>query len=140
MVIDISPSQYDSYISGWYNNNSSVGGMDVSSTTPYTNNEPVIETDLINIGTFLQPATMHNMEFKLDRAMSNTDSITVYARPDLATAYTLIGTTTTNVLSNVFPTPIQSNQWIQYMITMCGSTSSSSFVRIREIRIRQANG
>ena len=81
------------------------------------------------------------MEFKLDQPMKSGDSITVYARQSLSDTYVQVGTTagSTLKLSDVYsPLNFQRFQWVQFMITLnCNSNaSSSSFDRLREIRLR----
>lgn len=134
-VSDTSSSIYDNYLSSWYNN--STGGLDFNNTTPYSNNEAQIETDLIPIGTFAQPTTFSNIEFKLDKPLATGDSITVYARQSLSDTYTLVGTTTSAVLSDFYtPLPFQKWQWLQLKMTMSCATTGSSMIRLKEIRIR----
>lgn len=141
LLIDnsILASQYDSYYSAWSNGIGGLGGIDYNDTTLYSNNEMIIETDLIPIGTFLQTTTHASMEFKMDEPMKSGDSITLYGRQHLSDTYQLIGTTTTQVLSNIVQEfPIQEGQWIQFMVTMsCNPTATaSSYNRLREIRLR----
>lgn len=141
LLIDNSNSNigYDNYYSAFASGSSNQGFIDFNNTTLYSNNEMVIETDLIPIGTFLQTTTHASMEFKMDEPMKSGDSITIYARQNLSGTYVLIGTTTTQVLSDIYtPWPIQEGQWIQFLITMsCNSAAaSSSFNRLREIRLR----
>lgn len=137
VLVDVNTTARDSYYSSWYDG--TTGGIDYNSTTLYSSNEPVIETDLIPIGTFAQSKSYQSMEFKLDQPMQSGDSITVYARQSLSDTYAQVGTTTTAVLSDFYnPVNFQKFQWVQFKITVsCNATAtSSSFVRIREIRIR----
>lgn len=130
---------YDNFYSAWSNGAAGAGGVDYNNTTLYSANEPLIETDLIAVGTFAQSKTFKSMEFKLDQPMQSGDSITIYARNSLSDTYTQVGTTTTAVLSDFYqPINFQKNQWVQFKITMsCNVTAtSSSFNRLREIRIR----
>jgi hypothetical protein len=126
---------YDNYYSAYGATNSK---MDYNDTTLFSNDECIIETDAIPIGTFLQPTSSNNMEFKLDRPLAAGDSIKLYARTSLADAYTLVGTTTTAVLSNVHSPNWEKAQWVQFQIVVStgGSATVSSFVRLREIRLR----
>lgn len=132
-------SQYDSYYSAWSNGILNAGGIDFNDTTLYSNNEMLIETDLVAVGTSLVQKTFSQAEFKLDQALQSGDSISLYARKSLADPYTLLGTATTSpVLSFASPFSIEKLQWLQLMATMsCNATAtSSSFTRLREIRIR----
>lgn len=137
VLFDVNTTTRDSYYSSFFDG--VTGGIDYNGTTLYSSNEPVIETDLIPIGTFAQSKTFQSMEFKLDQPMQSGDSITVYARQSLSDTFVQVGTTTTAVLSDFYqPVNFQKWQWVQFKITIsCNSVStSSSFVRLREIRIR----
>ena len=137
LLMDNEPSSsgQDSYYSAW--GQGTAGGIDYNNTTLWSNSEPTIETDLIPIGTNVQPRTFASAEFKLDSPMKSGDSISLYARQSLSDSYTLIGTTTTAVLSDFYPNvSFQSWQWIQFKITMTCNPTTSSFIRLREVRIR----
>ena len=130
---------YDNYYTV-YPTGTYTGNIDYNNTTLWSGNEPWIETDLIPVGTFLQPGTLSNMEFKLDQPMKSGDSITVYARKSLSDTYVLVGTTagSTLQLSDKYQQNFDQAQWLQFAIAPnCNATAtSSSFVRLREIRIR----
>lgn len=130
---------YDNYYSGWSNGLGGLGGVDFNDTTLWSSNEPLIETDLIPIGTAVEQKTFSSAEFKMDQPMRSGDSITLYARQSLSDTYVLVGTTTTNVLSDFYPdVNFQEWQWVQFKVTMsCNPTATlSSFNKLREIRIR----
>lgn len=148
ILIDIDSAESDTYYSAWWNGTQ--GGVDnnitsISNVNPnlYSSNELEIISDIIPVGTFLNQRSFLNVEFKLDRPLATGDSITVYARQYITDSWTSIGTTTSTSLavpfSNVLtPMPIQNFQWLQLKITAsCNSSiSTSSFIRLREIRIR----
>jgi len=113
--------------------------VNFNNTTLWNNSESFIETDIIPIGTSVQPKTFGSAEFKLDQAMTSGDSITLYARQSLSDSYVQLGTTTTAVLSEFYPSvSFQNWQWIQCKIVFNtnGSSTTSSKVRLREIRLR----
>ena len=136
ILIDNSPSStgYDSYYSAW-SNGASLGGIDYNNTTLWDNFEPTIETDIIPIGTILDKKTFGNIEFKLDRPMASGDSIQMYWRPSLSDSYTLMGTTSTTLLSGYYPSNISQSQWAQFKIQMKCASSNSSFIPLREVRL-----
>lgn len=147
LLIDntIGNQNFDSYYSGWSSLGSS--GIDFNDTTLWSGNEAFIETDLIPIGTATMPKTFASAEFKLDQPLQSGDTISIFARQSLSDSYVQIGSTTTsatvtpqgNTISNFLqPISFQDWQWVQFKITMsCNPTAtSSSFVRLREIRIR----
>lgn len=136
LLIDNSPSANgnDSYYSAW-SNGSTTGGIDYNDTTLWQNNELVIETDIIPIGTILDKQTFGNIEFKLDRPMSSGDQISLYWRPSLSDSYILMGTTTTSQLSDYYPSNISQSQWAQFKAVYKCASSGSSFIPLREIRL-----
>jgi hypothetical protein len=134
---NIQPLDYDNYYSAYAATTSSV---DYNGNTLWDSNEPLIETDIIPVGTFFNQKTFSSIEFKLDQPMTSGDSISIYARQSLSDSYALVGTTTTAVLSSSVQTiNFEKWQWLQLKITTStgGSSSTSSRVRIREIRIHQ---
>lgn len=144
---DLQGNPYDNYYSAWSSGIGDTGNIDYNNTTLYSNNEMVIESDLIPIGTAVTPKTFTSAEFKLDQPLQSGDTISIFARQSLSDSYVQIGSTTTsatvtpqgNTISNFLqPISFQDWQWIQFKITMsCNPTAtSSSFVRLREIRIR----
>lgn len=135
VLIDLEAAAYDNYASAWYNGVS--GGMDTNTTTVYTGGETIIESDLMNIGTFLYPKSHMNVEFKLDQPMSTSDSITIYGRQSFSGSYVQLGQTTSQaVLSDVYtPIALQKSQWLQLKVVLT-SGGSTSFIRLRELRVR----
>lgn len=134
---NIQSLDYDNYYSGYAATTSSI---DYNGLSIWNNNEPLIETDIIPVGTFFTQKTFSSIEFKLDQPMTSGDSITIYARQSLSDSYTLVGTTTTAVLSSSVQTiNFEKWQWLQLKITTStnGSATTSSRIRIREIRIHQ---
>ncbi len=133
---NLTPLQYDNYYSGY---GATTSRIDYNNTTLWSDNEAVIETDIIPIGTKVQPKTFASAEFKFDQPMNSGDSITLYARKSLSDTYVALGTTTTAVLSEFYSTvSFEKWEWIQFKITMSSNSSSSSSARagLREIRIR----
>ena len=142
LLIDNEPSSdgRDSYYSAWSNGLTALedvaGGIDYNNTTCWQNYEPSIETDIIPIGTLLDKKTMGAIQFKLDRPMVSGDSIKLYCRPSLSDTYTLIGTTTTAQLSEYFPSNVMEAQWVQFRIDFKCSSSGSSRMPLKEIRVQ----
>lgn len=133
---NIQALDYDNYYSAYAATTNSV---DYNGTTLWSSNEGMIETDIIPIGTSVQPKTFASAEFKLDQPMTSGDSISLYARKSLSDSYTLLGTTTTAVLSEFYDgVSFEEWQWVQFKVTVTtnGSATTSSRIRIRELRIR----
>lgn len=132
-----SATSSDNYISAWLNN--SVGGVDFNDTTLWDNYQPIVESDLIPVGTYLQSKTFENVEYKLDRPLQDGDSIRLSYRTSFTDSYTTIGTTTASSpsflpLSDNFNSNINNAQWLQLRAEFkCASVSS--FIPLREIRI-----
>lgn len=125
---------YDSYYSAWSNSN--MGGIDFNDTTLWSNYEPLIETDIIPLGSILDKRTLGQVMFKLDRPMVTGDFIRISARGSLTDAYTIVGTTSTNQLSENLPSNLSQLQWIQFLIQFKCASSGSSRIPFRELRIQ----
>jgi hypothetical protein len=139
LLIDNEPSEsgQDSYYSAW-SNGAALGGIDYNDTTLWQNFEPVIETDLIPVGTFFTKSTAARIEFKLDRPMVTGDQMKLYARQSLSDSYVQIGSTFTNTqLSDESVTQIFQWQWVQLKVSFKCAASGSSRIPLREIRLHQ---
>jgi len=133
---NVSSYRPDRYYSAWSNNN--IGGVDYNDETPWENFEPVIETDLIPVGTNLNPTTFENCEYKLDRLLAANDQIRLSFRTNFTEAYMVIGTTngsTNQVLSESFNSNINTAQWVQFKVEFACDDNNSSFIPLREIRL-----
>lgn len=125
----------DSYYSA-YSTSSAAGTIDYNDSSAWQNNEALIETDIIPIGSILDKKTFGQISFKLDRPMASGDSISMSWRPSLTDTYTAIGTTTAQVLSDYKPSNISRSQWAQFEVTFKCASSGTSFIPLREIRIQ----
>lgn len=138
---------YDNYLSIWYNSPS--GGADASDPQsdvppfssppiPYSNYEPYFVTDLIPVGTALNPKTFQGqIEYKLTRPIVAGESLKIYYRTALGQAWTLIWTSTaTGQISESNPTNFQQSQYIQFQVSFACVTSGSSFLPLSELRVR----
>jgi len=126
----------DSYYSAW-SNGASIGGIDYNDNTLWQNYEPFIETDIIPIGNYLVKKTLGSIEVKLDRPLVTGDSISLYWRPSLTDSYVQIPfiDTSSGLLSNYGITAINQAQWAQFMVKFACSSTNSSRMPLREIRI-----
>lgn len=132
----LTPLAYDNYYSAY---SATTSAIDYNDTSLWTSGECLIETDIIPIGTAVQPVTYSSAEFKLAQPLASGDSISLYARKSLSDSYTLIGTTSTAVLSDFYDgLSFEEWQWIQFKVIMStgGSSTTSSRVRLYEIIIR----
>lgn len=128
------------YWAGWLSSVTSPSyGIDFSNTTPTTAS---IETDLIPTGTLLDKDTFEQIEYKLAAPLVNGESVSVSYRQDGTSAYQSFGTAqteSTTGLSGYFTpvTDFEAGQWVQFKITLTPIVSAaSSFVRLKEIRLR----
>lgn len=137
ILMDNEPSSngQDSYYSV-YSTGATTGGIDYNDTTLWQNFEPTIETDSVNIGSILDKKTFGNIYFKLDRPMVSGDQIRLYARASLTDSWTLLGTTMSAQLSDYYPSNLFQQQWIQFRAQFKAASSGSSFIPLREIRLK----
>lgn len=124
-----------SYFAAWSSGGSF--GVDVSSSTPYTNYQTYIDSDFIPVGTFAQSRTFQQVEFKLSKPLVAGESVRVSQRSNLTDAFTVIGTTTTTgAISDMYPVNWQTVQWLQLRAELSSIASSPSYTRLTQIRIR----
>lgn len=113
-------------------------GIDFTNTTTF--NPAIIETDLIPIGTMLNKATQKQIEFKLAAPLTVGESVAISFRQNSTDAFTVctgLVSEGTNIISGYFPANFEKGQWLQLQVTLTPMTdSTSSFVRLKEIRIR----
>lgn len=117
--------------------NGATSGVDYTSASPYTNYEAVIDSDLIPVGTFLNPNTFSNIEFKLSRPMVSGEGVKISYRTNLTDSFTLIGENTdVGALSALFTMNFQNAQWAQFRINTKSTASSPTFTLLSEIILR----
>lgn len=126
------------YWSAWYSSiTSPVYGIDFTGTVPVTT--ATFETDLIETGTFLTKQTFKQFEYKVSSPLVSGESVSLYYRRNSTEFYRLLSNevVNNNELSGYFNANFQRTQWIQLkaILTSTGD-STSSFVRITELRIR----
>lgn len=125
----------DGVFAFWLN---STGGADYTSSTPYTNYEARIDTDIIPVGTYLTQKNYTSLEFKLAKPLVSGESIRLSWRSNLTDAFTVIQTTSTvGAISDIYRPNFLNLQWLQFRIEMSSTGSSPSYVPLREIRIRE---
>lgn len=118
---------------GWSVN--STYGVDVSSTSPYSNLEARIDTEIIPLGTNEYPFTPNEFEFKLSRPMVSGESIKLSYRKNLTASFAEIGSTSTAVLSANSDTNFEDAEWVQLRVEMSSTASTPSYVPLTEIRL-----
>lgn len=133
---------YPSTASGYgyhfsWKTSSSTYGIDSSvSQNPYTSYGPYIITELINVGQFLTKKTFENVEFKLAAPLVSGEGVRISYRTNLTESFTTLGeTTTAGLISDVHNMNFENVQWVQFKIEQKGTTSGS-YVRLRELRLR----
>lgn len=121
---------------GYYGGTSPVSGVDGPNKNPYSNGTSVIDSELIPIGSFNQPKNFNQIEYKLAKPMVSGESIQVLYRTSLSDSFTSIFTdNTTGNFSNTFPTNFKNSQWIQLRVVLTSTSTSPSFVRLKELRL-----
>lgn len=123
---------------GWYSG--STYGMDVTSANPYANYETYVETDIIPVGTLWQRRTFEQVEFLLSAPLVSGEGVKIEYRTNLTESWSGVGdtyeTTTAGVLADVYTVNWQNVQWIQFKISTKSTSSSPSYTRLRQIRVR----
>ena len=126
------------YVSGAYSNS----GIDSTIATPYTDGQAYIISDLIPVGTLLEPTTPAQFEYKLTSPLLPNESVEIQVAPYFGGTFTSLGTTnggtSSVILSDIFSNKIQNQQWLLVKAILTSTTSSPSLVRLNQIRIKGA--
>ena len=120
---------------GW-DSGVSTYGIDNSAGVPYQTADPIVDSDLIPIGTFERPRNAARVEYKLSQPLVAGESITIQYRLDFSTTWTTV--LTDSVAGNFSlsgPINWENAQWIQIRAILTSIASSASYVRLKEIRI-----
>ncbi len=118
--------------------NAGVNGIDVGASTPYTNYQTIIQTDIIPIGTFYHPTSNSQVEYKISKPLVAGESVRISWRGNLTDSFTAFFTSTiTGQVSDATSSvPFEKQQWVQFQIELSSTASSPSYVRFRELRLR----
>ena len=124
----------DSYDSGTAN-----FGIDYSTENPVT--EYIVETDLLQSGTNLDRTTFNQVEYKLTTPPAAGDDVALHYRLSPKATWTALADKreqTDTVLSGIYQVNFQKTEWLQIRAvgTTSGDASTSTFVPLREIRLR----
>lgn len=145
MVVDRSPSSPSNIVAtgvagtatvvGWYSGTTYT--VDIGTTSPYTNYESYLHTEIIPVGTFLDPFTPSQIEFKLSAALVSGEGIKISYRTNITESFTLISeTTTVGAISDYYKANFEKVQWVQFLVETKSTASSPSYTRLTEMRIR----
>ena len=127
-----------SLFTAWTDTAGPTYGIDASLPTPYTSYNSYIDTDIINIGQFLKKSTFNNVEFKLAAPLVSGEGVKIWYRTSLTDTYQVLGeTTTAGFLSDVYTPNFEGVEWIQFRVQTKSTSSSPSYVRLIELRLRR---
>lgn len=134
------------YWTAWqdsYNTGSAAFGFDYTGTTPVTGYR--VETDVLSSGTLLAKKTFQQLEYRLTTPMTAGDLLQLWYRLNATAAWTSCGSvieettgdTQNQRISGYFDVNFEKTQWVQVAaVITTGGTTDSSFVRLKEIRLR----
>ena len=129
-----------SIVTSWWDG-ASTFGMDYTpaSPTPYSNYEAYIDSDMIPVGTYLNPTTDTNVEFKLTVPLVAGEGVKLAYRQNFSQSFTDITNgefLTAGIISGVAKVSFQKSQWLQIRCYLKSTATTPSYVRLREIRLR----
>ncbi len=129
------------YWAGWQSTvTSPTYGIDGSSA--YVETACTIDTDIIPTGTAIDKKTFSQIEYKLSANMVAGETVQLYYRNNLGSAFVSCGTVkrdSTTSLSGYFDVNFQKTQWLQIQAALnpTGTIGTgSSFIRLAQIRVR----
>ncbi len=114
-------------------------GVDVTSSTPYISTSAIfgeIYTDLLPTGVNIGKKTFNQLEFKLAEQMVSGEMVRISVRQSYSDSWTVMGTTTDAVLSDVYPMPVQNGEWIEFYVELQSTSTTPSLVRLKQLRLR----
>lgn len=122
------------YYVGWSN---SGGGIDYSASAPYSNSEAYVDFDIVPVGTYFQQLTSRQIEYKLSKPLVAGESVQIWWRGDLTSAFTQIANVTgsTGDFSGFGVVNFEKLQWAQFRAKLSSTASSPSYVKLRELRL-----
>lgn len=120
---------------GWYSG--TTYKIDISSSNVYTDYESYIETEIIPVGTYLDPFSPSQIEWKTSAPLASGEAVKILYRPDISSAYTQVGeSTTAGAISDYYQANFQKVQWVQFKIQIKSTNTNPSYTRLTEMRIR----
>jgi hypothetical protein len=125
-------------LTGW-NDGSQTSGVDASKSTPYTAGQSYVISDMIPIGTLLNPVTSHQLEFKLSAPMTDLESVQLLTSSNLSATFTSVGTTSgssgASIISGNFPLTVEKQQWALVKAVLTSTATSPTYTRLTQLRI-----
>lgn len=120
---------------GW--DDGSAFGIDLPTSTPYTNYESFIQTEMVPAGTYLDPFTPSQIEWKTSAPLVAGEAVRLSYRGNISEPFVAIGeSTTAGAISDMYQTNFQKSQWVQFLIEIKSTATTPSLTRMTEIRIR----
>lgn len=133
-----SNQQGNALYSAWVDGSSNTG-IDASSTSPYTNYETYIDTDIIPVGTYFNQKTDTQVEYKVSKPLVSGEAVKIAWRGNLTDSFTDIPISEgggVGTVSGAARVNFQQQQWAQFRISFKSTASSPSYTRLREMRLR----
>ncbi len=131
---------------GW-DSGSSTYGIDGTVATPYTGGQSYVISDMIPIGTSIQPTIPLQYEFKLSTPLLTGESVELQAGTNLTGSFVSLGITngdstkatlSSAILSDIYPNKIDPSQWLLIKCILTGIGSNPSYNRLVQIRVKGA--
>lgn len=120
-------------------------GVDITSSTPYSNYETYIETEIIPVGTLWTRRTWEQLEYLLGAPMVSGEGVKIEYRTNLTASWASAGafqsssdntSTVAGTISDVLIPTFENVQWIQLRVSTKSTASTPSYTRLREVRLR----
>lgn len=138
---------------GWYS--SGTYGVDRGTSDPYSNYESYLHTEIIPVGTYLNPLSPAQIEWKTSAPLVNGEAVRISYRTNITDSFTTIGTTTYNgtsttgtttgvtagaPFSDYYQANFQKAQWVQFLVETRSTATTPSYTRLTEMRLRDIQG
>lgn len=111
-------------------------GIDIPSSTPYTGTQAYVDSDIIPVGTYYEAWTPKQFEYKLSKLLASGESVSLYYRTDLSTAFAQVPITESGSVSSAFKSNFQKAQWVQFRAYLASTATDPSYVRLTNLIMR----
>lgn len=127
-------------IAGWSDDAIPTFGVDVSIRQPYNGGQSYVISDMIPIGTSIEPTTAQQVEYKLSTPLLSTESVEIQIAPYLGASFTSAGITsgssTATIISDIFNMPVERLQWVLVKAILTSRNTNPSYTRLTQMRIK----
>lgn len=124
------------YMAGGSADNAVAGGGFMNTSTTTMSTAAKVITDKIPVATKYVPKTFEQFELKLYSPLASGETIQLDSIDESGTTTTIGTMTSTDGFSLILPGKVQAQQWLLLRVTMTPTSTTPTYIRLKEIRAR----